>query len=229
MIQNVFPFNNSVFYPGSGHDYRAIRAFVHTGRDYSFIQVDYGIHQDEIRERLHREGLRLLSSEDLADIALGLWGDEAPKTLHNLRTSPDYELTSLENIHLETLFPSSSENHLNQVPERPKIDPYALWGCFQIRDGHYLEKSWPKRFQVLFLGTEAISTYDCLFCQEGQQAPKAVVIQPGMHIGGNNWAPLYALGQETDRLPEYLLLVDPGSVPWEGYAHVEGNLWRRIG
>lgn len=227
-----FPFQASVFYPGSRVDYRPVHAFARLGLADSFIYADDGVPLEEIRASFEGKGLHLMDQDDWNDFLLKAGDEEILTFGRQPRDLPDYELDSMADLPLDTLVPPATTSRLPQawVPKlaaHPQVPPFALSTVFKLRAGHPLAPSWPERVRILFLGAEALTMYDRLFCQEGRQAPRAAMIQPGMHTGGDNWTPLQHLAQSTGRLPEYLLM-DLGAAPWDGYKQFAGDIWRRI-
>ena len=237
MNTNILSSKSAAFYPGSGVKFDTILTLVVSDIANIFIFVDCGISRSDLVDHFKSQKPCSLSREERLGMAMQMdWDDEffLDYTVNTLKKPTGYTLECLEDLPLDSLFPLEATRH---VPEEggplvgvgAKAEPYAVLGRFRKREGDPLVAHWPETLLFLFLGTEAITTYDLLFCQEGQQAPKVVILQAGMHIGWGNGSPLHVLAQETARLPDFQLLIDPKPDPWEGYELLDGDIWRRIG
>ncbi len=224
--------SSPVFYPGSGlDDWQPIRAFGLTRESQAFIQVDYQISEESLRETLSRDGISMLTDEERAEVFMEAWNDDDlvnTRVRAAMRNGPEYTQETLTNVELATIFPKSRVDHMAGVEFNfhdggPQVAPFALLGTFIRQAPQPSAKSWPEYITILFLGHEATTAYDLLFCQEGQQPPFAVALQAAMHMGFGRNSALASLAARTGVLPEYLQGVAPHNEweQWEGYVPIE--------
>lgn len=199
-----------VFYPGSGFDGHAVKAFASAHAAHSFLYADYLEPAAEIKAALlgRRNGYK------------------APFT--------GYEALDLHDLIVEDLAPNGATSHV--LPRDPvstyqgKVAPFGFLAVLVRREG-FDDGHGPERLAILFLGADAVATYDVLFCQtNGYRSPYAVLIQD--HGFGSNYTRfargglLESLARRTRVWPE-LLLVAEADQPWSGYEpilEVEGDV-----
>jgi len=110
------------------------------------------------------------------------------------------------------------------VPAGPVVEPLDVVEHSRLADLD--DNHGPSRLAILFLGADGHATYDALFCQPGQQAPFAVLLQDHGFAGNySNWGDdgiAARIARETGCLPEMLLVDDNTTKPWCGYTKVDG-------
>lgn len=190
-----------VYYPGSGTDGQAIKVFGSTHSAHCFVYVDY-----------------MVSSEDMQNTL-----DFSRHTLMGYHTIDRVHLTE------QDLAPNGWTPHY--TPHNPNsfihgsIEPY---GFLEIVERHPLRNNdhGAKRLAILFLGADAIASYDALFCQkESILPPYAMLLQD--HGFGGNWnrfgrgGAMHRIARTCGVYPEWILCGVTTDV-WDGYSEVEG-------
>lgn len=223
-----------VYYPMSGQDYRPIEAFGLSGAAHCFIHADCGIPKDFLVEHLEQDGLdfsEVVDFWDLLNLARNSDDPEAIKAQISKKAF-GYDLEKRIDLDLKALFPSGDSpvflepdpSLLTGVGER--VQPYAFLAVFSKRGHHPLNAEWPELLAVMFLGTEALATYEDIFGRPGQHPPFAVKLAAGMHAYLGNGGPFSDLALRTGTLPEWLL-VDDGVLPWDGFDLEAPGLFHR--
>lgn len=200
-VAQAFFASRVVFYPGSGRDGSPIRFFGTKHLAHCFVFVDYWVPQREIERELAGQHTKFKGYSTLAQIQL---------TEQDLVARPP-------KWHL----------YAEEIPERAAgfmadmmRAPFGMVAILQ-REAHLDDQHGPTRMAVLFLGADAVATYDALFCQPDSLPPFAVVVQD--HGFGGQYTRFDAIGllarlaERTDVRPE-LLWCARGSEPWLGYA-----------
>lgn len=197
-----------VFYPGSGDDGHAVKVFGSSHSAHCFVYSDFAVGVgslkaalDSLRERF--SGYRCIARLDLQekDILPNGWQSHASR-----KQLKDWS------------------DHCDHGPSSP-MQPYGLLEILEREEG-LNESHGAKRLAILFLGADGHATYDALFCQAGQTAPFAVLLQD--HGLGGNYSDfgrdgiMNDLAVKTKRTPE-LLLVDSGETDhWIGFQKIGG-------
>lgn len=193
-----------VFYPGSGHDGHAVKAFGSAHAAHCFVYVDYDLPQSSIEAALdhpleHFRGYRTIVRRSLTQ------RDLLPNNWHP---------------HASSAAPPS---------QRPQIVPYGFLEVLERETGFGPEHG-AERLAILFLGADGHATYDALFCQANQVPPFAILMQD--HGFGGNYSPfgrggiMEQIANNMDRKPDFLLVADNTNA-WDGYqliSDVEGEL-----
>ena len=191
--------SRTVYYPGSYIDGQPIELSSLAHFAHAFVYVDYGISQEEIRNRVHRVGN-----------CIGFRG---------------YDDEHSETVEESSLWPGGWKQH--ELPGRrnsfASVEPFA-WFVVLKRDDNFDETHGPERLAILFVGADGHTTYDALYCQpDGMPAPYLVVIQD--HGFGRNYSSfgeggrLSKIAHGCNVLPEWLL-VGEQSKAWPGYCDI---------
>ena len=195
-----------VFYPGSGDDGQPVEMFGSTHSAHCFVYADYGVQEDEIRNRLNdpKQGFR------------------GYKTLRRI------DLTERD------LVPNGWSPHVTISERRRANTPHASikdrpYGFLEIleRTAGLDEVHGAKRLAILFLGADGAATFDALFCQERSSPPFAIVLQD--HGTGGNYTDfgrdglLEKIAERAKTYPELLLCAD-NTRPWKSYAAIPNSV-----
>lgn len=204
---DVFPIqeflkSRVVFYPGAGNDGHPITVFGSTHGVHCFAFADYGERAEDVQRTFRDECSHYHPiSMQVHDLKLVI----GPGFTNHL-SGPE------EGIGLHAGFRNSM----------PPGGPYVTTAVLG-RDDRCVEDGAPARLAILFVGHEAISTYDALFCQKGSRPPYGVVLQD--HGFGGNWtvfggdsSPMWELARQFGQ-PEWLL-VGQNTEAWPSYTTV---------
>ena len=126
----------------------------------------------------------------------------------------------------------------DEIPRYSFADLKNPFGFLEIleREIHLNDGHGPKRLAVLFLGADAVATYDDLFGQTNSKAPYAIIVQD--HGFGGNYTSfgqgglLEKIAQRTNKFPEWLLVAQ-NSQKWSEYQKINdvngdsGGEWAR--
>jgi hypothetical protein len=218
--------SRQVFYPGAGSDGHPLLVFGASGAAHCFVYVDYGRTRAELIEPIRRNeragvrGYTLIGEHDLRGTDLV----NRPWSPNNLSQS------------LKDAQPS-------RIQSWAHITPFATL-CILERQPELDDLHGPARLAILFIGDEAISTYDILYGHQLQRAPFAMVLQD--HGFGGNWesfgdgSVLWRVAEERGIFPEWILC-DEAQKAWSGYQtrltvrsdvggmhHTARRLWQRV-
>lgn len=200
---NDFFSSRIVYYPGAGVDGSPIRVFSSAHASHVFLCVDYSISKEEIGKSLSKnafKGYHLLYKSELSQEELTI-GEVA------------YHLTDDEK---RDVFEKYS------VARVPTENRYGHIKIYE-RDKDLGEEHGVKRFAIIYLGADAIATYDALF-GNGDHAPFACVIDSyGFdgsydHFGKDSL--MERIAKRTRSLPKYLLCPNHCKC-WDGYSQIK--------
>ena len=181
------------FYPAAHLDCHPVHVFGKTHAIHCFVYVDNGVRRQEVRE--------------------------AFTNADNPHHPSGYSLLSLMELNHKDVFPDEWERHFPSYPDTTD-SPFAFWAVMervQEKDDHL----GPKRIALLYLGYEAVMTFDALFCQKGDRQPYATLVHN--HYGWDSFDgrnPVWESISHLRRgLPRWLLIADY-THPWEYYKCV---------
>jgi len=198
----VFLGSRVVFYPGSGFDGQPIKLFGGTHVSHCFIYADYVREPEAV-------------TTELADPRYGFRG---------------YSLFDRIFLKEKDLTPFGWKQHLSREElgeahyRFASVTPYGFIQILSRDEGFDVDHG-PERLAILFLGADAVATYDDLFCQPEATPPFAMVVQD--HGWGGQYTPfddsglLKRLATRMDRFPKYLLIAT-NTQAWSGYVKVDG-------
>ena len=193
-----------VFYPGSGTDGHAVKVFGSSHSSHCFVYADYLVSEASIRAALSTGG-----------------GFLGYRSINRTTVHP-------EQLSVAQWSPHITATEFNELDSRYPYRRARTYGFLEMleRIEHLNDAHGPQRLAILFLGADGHATYDALFCQQGQRAPFAVLIQDHGFSGNySDWGRngiMSRVASETRRLPEFLLADPAGTDPWSGYTRVEG-------
>lgn len=202
-----------VFYPGSGNDGHAVKVFGSSHSSHCFVYADYHLSEASIHQAL-MPGAGFLGYRSLVRIDL----------------QPDHLATA-------QWMPHITADEFRELQARNPYRRVHVYGFLEVleRVEHLDDTHGPQRLAILFLGADGHATYDALFCQLGQQAPFAVLLQDHGFAGNySNWGRsgiTARIAAATQRVPEFLLLDPTSTAPWIGYEQVNrvgssvGGVW----
>jgi DNA-binding transcriptional MerR regulator len=193
-----------VFYAGSGFDGSPVKTFGSAHFAHCYLYTDYALSREEIISELDSSNA----------------GFRGYKTLFRI------PLTK------EQLTPFGWSAHVNpgEAPQyqhaRIQKSPYAFAEILE-RELH-LDSDWgPKRLCILFIGGDAVATFDALFCQDSTKPPAVAVLQDHSFGGGytsfGKGGLLELLAKRTIKLPTYLWVAKNSTPEWSGYFEVSGT------
>lgn len=195
-----------VYYPGFGSDGHAVKLFGSTHSAHCFVYVDSLQEESQVKSALEN------TQKDYGGRFKGY------QTLTSVQLTP------------EQLAPRGFVQHAssNSLLSQPQIKPYGFMEVLEREEG-FDESHGPKRLAILFLGADGHAAYDALFCQHGQKAPFAILIQD--HGFGGNYSAfgkgglMEQIAVTTNKKPEWLLVAE-NSEAWDGFEvvpDVEGD------
>ncbi|MBM3330101.1 MAG: hypothetical protein FJY67_11640 [Calditrichaeota bacterium] len=151
-----------VYYPSCGFDGRPIQYC--GGFTHSFVYVDYGYSRDRVFDELHREGAfrgyRIAGCREVARSELV--GPCAWEVIQ-----PDKQRDGDPVRYIDHIKP-----------------PFALWAILD-RLPHFGAEHGPVRLSLLYIGGEAVASYQALFYSHGIAPAMVAIIQPGEGFGYN--------------------------------------------
>lgn len=190
-----------VFYPGSGTDGQAVKIFGGAGAAHVFVYADFGMQREEVERQLE------------------------------LHPFLGYRRLGREELKLENLCPQGWRQHLGpqDLARRQEASPPSErqgYGFVEIleREEELGEAHGVRRLAIFFLGADGIATFDALFCQDGQVAPFAILLQD--HGFGDNYSSfgadglLHLLALRCGVWPKYLL-IGHATRPWPTYHRLK--------
>jgi hypothetical protein len=204
---NYEDFFNSrvVYYPGSGTDGHAVKLFGKSHSAHCFVYIDYFVDQSDIERQLSNEGFRgyetivrlQLSERDLVPDG---WAPGA--TFHN-----------------------DSISRGGLVSRRGLVAPFGFLEILQ-RKSNYGQDHGARRLAIVFLGADAIASYDALFCQTNSPAPPFALLLQDHGFGGNydrfgRGGLLSKIAERAKCFPEFLVVAE-WTDPWDNYSQIEG-------
>lgn len=188
---------NSVFYPACGEDGLPVKYFNEHFAEYginNYVYVDYAMNADRLQEL--QDSFRyyhVVEQKDLRECELVVPGTDYLQYASVL--TPE-EVTRQKDVvfgrYIDTIKPFS------------RIIEYA-------RDDDADPSRGPERFNLLYIGAEAVAAYAALYSTRGI-APKAIaIIAPGTGFGGNYTdfydpdSALLKLVRQGESQPEFIL------------------------
>ena len=194
-----------VYYPGSALDGSPIHVFNSAHAAHVYFYIDYGFSKEEIE--------RLMSERIPAGYHIY---DEPEVTERDLLShTPQYHLTAeeLENV-----------RELYKAARVPTQNSFGFLKIYE-RDDSLGDMHGAERFAVLFLGGDAIASYDAIFGNTNA-APFACILGNYGFDGSYEFfcrgGLLETLAKRIHRLPKYL--VCEKDYPWSGY-----NMLKTVG
>ena len=194
------------YYPGSGYDGCLVKTCNKAHCVHSFIQVDYGIAERELKleaEELNAfNGYHVIGRVDWTEQNLAPHGQYAP----------NFKLSEKE-----------MERTMSFV--RKDVKPYCIMEIYERNDNK--GEDWgAERFAVTFLFADGIATYYQLFCREYRKAPWIVLLQD--HGFGGNYASFGHEGlmekvmEANNCWPKNVLCADNTHI-WDHYEKVDAD------
>ena len=196
--------NDSLYYPSSRFDGSPIRHL--SGNIHSFIYADYFVTSDELEEKVKTPGF------------LGYHKILSRSVTEKELTPNGWQPPPLVNPKMVSRFLSE---HDGNPPMAFRKKPFATWFVFQ-RDDLRNNEHGAKRFSLLYLCAEGVTTYQALYVSNNCSALGIALIVDGSAFGGN-WASYYprrsplattVLNNPAGR-PRFLF--HDGSVRWPEY------------
>lgn len=187
-----------VFYPGSGHDGHAVELFAESHCAHTFIYADYMLGEKEITNQIDDE-------------KNGFKG---------------YRTIVRKQLQMHDLTPQGWVPHMPPVQYNDWVKMAAPYGFLEIleREEKFDANHGAKRIAILFLGADAIATFDALFCQRRNRGPFAILLQDHGFGGGytsyGEQGNLRKLARKFNIKPTYLLTALNTAV-WNGYEAVK--------
>ena len=203
LVEHFFG-SRTVFYPGSGLDGHPVELFGSAHACHCFVHADYMVTREELHEELRSPGFR------------------------------GYRIAALVGLSADDLVPGGWTPHL--LPDEYREVKYGFTDPGQAfaelvvleRMAGFDDDHGPRRLAVLFLYADAVAAYDALYYQEahGRRPPFAILLQD--HGFGGQYTPfgadglLHRVAERRGRLPDLLLVGEPPTKPWPGYARIPG-------
>jgi hypothetical protein len=150
---------DSLFYPSSGFDGDPVKHLA--GKIYSFIYVDYGYEETELENALQERGFN---------------GYEVLGS----RSVLPYELTPQG---WQQALPKKSDGN-PLIHARHIKKGFCKWIVFE-RKKEFQSDHGPHRFSLLYLCSEGVCTYQCLYISNRAYPKMVAIIQPGTGFGFN--------------------------------------------
>jgi len=203
--------HESCFYPSSGLDSSPV--LLANGCVHSFVYVDYGTSREDFMRAVSFTGFSpyrpvLHRDVQIHEIVPDGWTAQLPRRFDN----PGFN------------------GHQRLIDAQQRCRPFGHWSIWERREKRG-ELIGPRLFSFLFLGGEALESYEGLYRCNGVTPKVMAMIQPG-HACGDNWtnfydpdAPLWQAVSAGATLPDYLLVGgygrrDSEACPFDGYAPV---------
>lgn len=188
-----------VYNPGAGTEGAPIRVFNAAGAAHVFVYVDYGFSKEAIDGALSNDAFR----------GYHLIGEQTLSADRLCRSAPTYHLTAEELERVRQAY---------RVGSIPTQNAFGILKIYQ-RDGALGEEHGAWRFALLYLGADAIATYDVLFGNTAYSPFACIVDAYGFSGEYDHFARgslIERIAQRTNRLPKYLLCAHHCE-GWEGY------------
>lgn len=180
--------DNTLFYPGAGIDNHPIRVFEPLGIINTYIYVDYLLPKDYVVKSLNENFIEGYHLYDVQDITFKEF--KINKYVHH------YKLT---------------DEDIKRMPSKSELQSYAIVATFESDD-------LKRRFSLIYLGADAIATYDILF--QNYKIPTAIVIQDhGFGCNYNSFGgegALFEIASKLKAFPKYMLR-STNTVCWKDY------------
>jgi hypothetical protein len=189
---------DSFYYPACEFDGAAIK---HFGRAInSFVYCDYSVAQESLVERLDSfRGYKLIGDRSLGmeELIPNGWTPQLPPYIH-------------------------SSQYLKYKDHFKK--PFAHWAVYERRDD-YDENHGPMIFSMIYVGGEAVATYQALYWTNGVVAKGLAIIRPGTGFG-LNWtnffrgdAPLaWVVINNPAGAPDFVVCQKDLELSWPNYV-----------
>lgn len=190
------------FYPGSGFDGTPIELFNKSHSCHVYVYTDYLIPKNDIEAAL-----------DSDNAFVG------------------YELYDTVKISLNDLIPNGFIPHISKEEFEKCIAGYNEYNV-DVTSGYVLLKIFErrndftsyhgaKRFAILYIGGDAIATYDALFGNKNANVFSLFIKEHGFgcqyeHYGVNTL--LERIAERTNAFPKYIVLFQRQYM-WKGYSH----------
>lgn len=205
---------DSVYYPASGIDGRAIRGLSNYSN--SFIHVDYSEKKETVENALR---------SDFIKVGYRLMG---------LKHISRYELTPKNIITHDFHLMESEQERINFLKNSiQNLTPFALWAVYEL-DSSLTHKTSNKvkRFSLLHIGGEACATFDALYVSNKMNPLAIAILNPGEGYG-DNWTSFretdyrfyklikYNVHNNDTNFPKYLLtnMCGESDCFWPDYNH----------
>lgn len=194
------------YYPGSGYDGCLVKTCNKAHCVHSFIQVDYGIAERELKLEAEEfnafNGYHVIGRVDWKEQDLAPHGQYAP----------NFSMTEGEIARAMSFV-------------RKDVEPYCFMEIYERNDNR--GEDWgAERFAVTFLFADGIATYYQLFCRKFGKAPWIFLLQD--HGFGGNYAG-FGHGSLMERVmeankcrPEHVLCADNTYI-WDHYEKVDAG------
>ena len=186
------------FYPGAGNDGQLFRVFGKSHSVHCFILVDYMVSEEAVQESIHRpagiRGYEIIDERSVSE-----------QEMMSAASFRKWHITEAERQH----------GRLGTVAPFARF--VVLERCPSLGDEHGGE-----RLAVLFLGADAIATYDAIYANKNAEPPFVCIVED-WGLGGQ-WARftsgglLEKISERSCVHPEFLLT---SSKPWAGYEGVD--------
>lgn len=191
-----------VFYPGSGLDWHAIEVFGKSLSAAVFVYVDYMIRREDILQEIETSGIsgyRKIGSVDYSEEDLfAACPPHCSLTQEEMRTAVE-EFRRLGGI----------------------VKPYSTLIVLEKANETEIGLS---RIAILFIGADAVATYDAFFAS-GRYSPPFAMLSENYGFGGcytplNSGGLLELIARRSKALPQLILSVDEDR--WTGYERLRG-------
>jgi hypothetical protein len=178
---------DSCFYPASGRDSSPV--LVANGCVHSFVYVDYGTSREASFPWFSPYEVLFHRDVQRHEVVPAGWSPSMPRQFDN----------------------PGLDGRRRLMEAQQQAVPFAHWSVLQRKDGGS-ESVGPRLFSFLFLGGEAVASYQGLYLRNHITPKVVALIQPG-HAFGGNWtnfydpdAPFWQTVCAGDSFPEYLLI-----------------------
>ena len=202
-----------VFYAGSGFDGSPVKSFGQPHACHKFVYADYGVTKEELYIQLANPLTAFKGYQTFLRLEL---------TQNEIIPTGWIQHIAFTKINAESYRYSSVRQN-----------PYAFIEILE-RDQRFTDEHGPKRLAILFVGGDAIATYDALFCQKPIR-PFAAVLEDHSFGGGytvfGKGGLLEELAFMRNSLPHYLLVASRSTEVWTSYEMVKdapvsiGGIW----
>lgn len=226
--------HNSVFYPASGIDGRAIETL--SLKFNSFINVDYSTTKEVVETAMRNEfgyvGFELIGfkevtiSEVIPQHRVSGYGRySAGRNMPDLRTLIWHGYSAFEKERLKM------EYYRDRLICKD-FAPFAFWAVYELnpsRTGKTEGKA--KRFSLFHIGGEACATFRALYIKHKVNPSALVIINPGLFMG-DNWTDFtdndsclykmfnYNVTRNGASMPQFILT---NKSVWVGYTYVKSK------
>lgn len=192
-----------VYNPGAGFEGGPIKLFNSAHAAHAFVYVDYFFSEETVDKNLSNNaflGYHLIHEQRVTKAEL------SPKSVV-------YHLTSEEKKEIKKRY---------EWANVPTHNAFAILKIYERnQDVDEYHGAW--RFAILFLGADAIATYDVLFGNTNCTPFASVIDQYGFDGSYDSFARhsyIAKIARRSERLPKYLLSPSHCEV-WDGYSKIE--------